>query len=328
MPLVGMPLREQVLLPRRISTDGADLAHFPSNTGPLFCPTATVLTVHDVLQLDAWKRWPSVKSLRSQAIALYSSIALRKAIRRATVVITDSHASRRSIMARIPLPGEQLVVVYPGVRGLFAVDGPAGPLPNGVGKEFILAIGSLEPHKNAEGVMQAYARLSQSVRRRIQLVLVCTDASAKGAFIKRAAALGIAPVLVTRADDAMLASLYRRASMFVFPSFAEGFGMPVLEAMASGTPVIAGDAASLPEVVGDAGLLVPPGDSARLTRAIEMVIEDSNLRGVLVDRGLARARSFSWERCAIETLAVYERALLYSGRSVGCRERQESPDMA
>jgi len=125
--------------------------------------------------------------------------------------------------------------------------------------------------------------------------------------------LGISPILLTSVDDELLARLYRAAGVFAFPSLAEGFGLPPLEAMASGTPVVVTDSTSLPEVIADAGLLVCRSDEAAFAGALQSVLEDRNLHDQLARRGRERASTFTWARCAKETIAVYEQAISRQG---------------
>ena len=313
-PVIGMPFREQARLPQRLRMDKPDLAHFPCNTAPILCPVPNVITVHDLFQLDAWKRCSSgTQSLWQRSIAFYSAVALRRAIHRASMVITVSAAVRRQIVKHLHLAEDRVAVTYQAARPIFTADGPISPLPAGLRPGFILGIGSADPRKNMPGLLRSYRLLPGRLRKRVPLVIVCTHPSVGPMVSSHATRLGISPILLTSVDDELLARLYRAAGVFAFPSLAEGFGLPPLEAMASGTPVVVTDSTSLPEVIADAGLLVCRSDEAAFAGALQSVLEDRNLHDQLARRGRERASTFTWARCAKETIAVYEQAISRQG---------------
>jgi glycosyltransferase involved in cell wall biosynthesis len=178
------------------------------------------------------------------------------------------------------------------------------PLP------YILNVGTLEPRKNLEGLLRAFAKAK---RKGIPHTLVITGAGGWGEsrLAQLPTELGIADsVLFTGfVTDEALPHLYANADFFVYPSLYEGFGLPVLEAMACGTPVIASNTSSIPEVAGDAGILVDPSSEGELVAAMMQLAGDGRLRDDLKKRGINRAASFSWERTAQETFAVYGKVL-------------------
>ena len=298
---LNVPFREQVRLPRRLSLDLPDVAHFPCNTAPLRCPVPFVVTIHDLLQLDACRDWRrGTRSGWHQAIALYSAVTLRHAARNAAV--------RQELLRRLRLDPGRVFVSYPALRAGFGPEDPLSPLPCGLEPGFVLAIGAMDPRKNLHGLLRAYGFISPELRRHHPLALVCTNPAAATDALAEAERLGLAITTLAEVDDELLARLYRAAAVFAFPSLAEGFGLPPLEAMASGTPVVASTAPSVQEALGDAAVLVDPRDERAFAAALERVLADASLRESLAERGLRRAAMFSACRWAEDMLAIYERA--------------------
>jgi glycosyltransferase involved in cell wall biosynthesis len=262
-------------------------------------PSRTVVTVHDIAPLlFPGRRWG------------LSSLAWRLAWRgaqRACFLLTDS-AFMASELSRW-LKGTRIQMIPLGVDPCFRPFQASErerarrrlALPEG---PFLLHVGHTQPRKNLEGLLQALAILHRRGYR-VPLVQVGgRPSAAQGALIAELG-LGEAVRFWGRVDEETLVALYNLAAVLVFPSFYEGFGLPVLEAMACGTPVVAANAASLPEVVGDAGLLVDPHSPEALADAIARVLDDRALADDLRVRGLERAREFTWERTAEQTMHVY-----------------------
>ncbi len=306
-PLLGLPIREQILVPRRLRKDRADVAHFTCNTMPLHSSIPSVVTIHDLIQLDAWR---SDKSLtpRQRAVTYYSALALRRGARRARVVITVSNETAKQLRMRLGISPQRLRVIYSAPRPIYTASGPADCRPEGTERSYILGVGSSGAHKNVNILLRAYALLPTKLKRCVALVLVCANQTTARVLSKSADELGVVATFLTNVDDAQLAGLFRGATLFVFPSSQEGFGLPVLEAMACGAPVVAARASAIPEIAGGAALLCAPGDPVSLAQGLQSVCEDPALRRALVDLGLKNAARFSWERCASETAAVYEDA--------------------
>jgi glycosyltransferase involved in cell wall biosynthesis len=213
------------------------------------------------------------------------------------------------------VPPEKIVVVHHGVAGRFRpheddrrslVDGvqpDASQQPATPREPYFLYVGTIQPRKNLVRLLEAFAQLSPEAPR---LVIAGKRGWLSAPIERRAAELGLAErvVFAGYVPDAELPGLLRGALAFVFPSLYEGFGMPVLEAMAAGVPVLTSSTSALPEVAGDAALLVDPCDTAAIAGGMARLAGDASLRADLRARGLARAAEFTWERCARETLAV------------------------
>jgi len=307
------PLREQVLLPLAMSRDRLDAAHFLCNTAPLLSPRPLVLTVHDVIPLMLRPKSRERIGVKSRALARYWRSIMPRAARRADRIISVSESSKRDIIRLFGVSEERVVVAPPGVHPDFRpVHDPermrrvrdAYGLPD----RFIMGFLSCDPRKNARGLLDAAALAAQRIPD-LGVVLICASARARSAALDlssdRRMRLSRLRLLdpVPRSD---LAAIYSLAQALVFPSFYEGFGLPVVEAMACGTPVVTSSTSSLPEVAGDAALLVDPEDHAAIAHAILRLVTDAALRIELAGRGLERASAFGQDRTVRETVAVYE----------------------
>jgi alpha-1,3-rhamnosyl/mannosyltransferase len=308
--------RSLLALPLILRRLGLDAFHAPAYTGPLWGATPTVLTIHDV----SYARHPEWYPYRRDPArrAFYRASATR-----AARVITDSAFSREEIVAAYGIPRDRVVVIPLGVAPtFFAPDGVApGPMPGPA--PYVLHVGDLHRRRNLGGALSAVVGLRRRVPalRGLRLCLVGVDRGEAAGLLAQARDAGDGEALELKgpASEPELIALYRGASAFVYPSRYEGFGLPVLEAMASGTAVVAARAGAIPEVGGDAVLLVEPDDAGALERALERVLMDAGERSRLVAAGVARAASFTWARTARLTAAVY-RALLAGGGAPASRE--------
>jgi alpha-1,3-rhamnosyl/mannosyltransferase len=278
---------------------------------PLRFAGPVVATVHDL----AWRRFPQTHP-RQRVRAYERSFAA--ALRRTTHFITVSRAIAAELVELFGVPSGRVTVTPEAARPVFspreAPQCAATLAAHGLSyRGFLLSVGTLEPRKNIERVLAAYSGLGDGLRRKLPLVLVGMRGWLAAGLEGQLAPLvhsGEVRVL-GYVDDVALAALYASTRMLIYPSLYEGFGLPPLEAMASGTPVIVSNASSLPEVVGDAGIQVDPHDVDALRSAVNRLAEDDALWEALRSSGLARAAQFSWRRCAEETLAVYR---LVAGR--------------
>jgi len=287
-----------------------DLLHFPYDSCVAWKRGKFMATVHDVKPLifgaGRRRRW-NVNELIERAL-------MRDRWGRVDHVLTDSRCSNRDIMERLGVPADRITVVYPGVELERFHPSPTPQAVGRVDRPYVLCVAGADPTKNVETLAEAFSRLPGMLRQRYDLVLA-------GDFRRRIdlheliRQTGIArqTVFTGVVGDGRLIELYQRASLFVFPSRYEGFGLPVLEAMACGCPVISSSASSLPEVAGEAAILVEPSDVDGFTRHMERVLTDRALWTDLRERGMARAAQFSWDRTARETVAVYCRVVSQAG---------------
>jgi glycosyltransferase involved in cell wall biosynthesis len=289
---------EQTLLPRAARRAGIDLLHNTLNTAPAFPGVPQVTTIHDVI----YKRFPETAGRLNLGVALLVPLAARRSRR----VLTDSEASKQDIVRFLRVGSEEVDAVPLG-PGIPEPPDPVSPQELrerlGLGSApLVLTVAAKRPHKNLERLMEAVARVSTNVL----LVVPGFATPFERELVLRA---GERVRFLGWVDDRDLDGLYRAATCVILPSLAEGFGLPVLEAMVRGTPVACSQASSLPEVGGDAVLYFDPHDVGTIAEALEQLLTDEPLRARLREAGLARAARFSWESAAEGTLASYERAL-------------------
>lgn len=308
------PLRrilwEQLALPIVAQRARLNLLHGAVNVNPAISPCPSVVTIHDLSFMRYPQAFPALQRL-------YLRTQVWRSARGARRVIAVSEATRRDVAALFGVPAERIDVVYNGVDAGF------GPAPqdqveafrrrHGLPERYLLHVGTLEPRKNLVRLVQAFhgARQRSQDLQSVKLILVGGKGWDYDVIFQETERLGLQDVVIFAgyAPDETLPWWYRAAAGFVYPSLLEGFGLPVLEAMACGAPVITSRVSSLPEVAGDAALLVDPTSIAELADALARLLTDKALADDLRQRGLARSATFSWQRTAQETAAVYRRAL-------------------
>ncbi|MCS7051142.1 MAG: glycosyltransferase family 4 protein, partial [Thermomicrobium sp.] len=290
------------------------LVHGPVNVVPLAGGRPTVVTVHDLAFLHFPTHYPASKRW-------YLQLMTGASVRRARMVIAVSEATRRDVVQAYGVTPERVVVVPNGIDPHWCRV-PDEELArwrdrNGVPERFILFVGTLQPRKNLVTLLEAYARLGPDFS--WPLFVVGAPGWLESPIYRRVEELGLTGRVrfVGYAPPEELRAWYSAATLFVYPSVYEGFGLPVLEAMACGVPVIAADRSALPEVAGEAAVLADPTDPQALATAMRSLADDEALRRALARAGQERARAFSWERTARETAAVYRR--LGAPRSAGRR---------
>jgi glycosyltransferase involved in cell wall biosynthesis len=300
-------LREQVSIPWRLVRTRSRLLHEPHYVLPPLVPCRSVVTIHDCIHL----RFPQY--LPNRAALTYARAQMGSAARRSDRILTVSEASKRDILHYFPVGPEKITVIHNAIDERFASAPPEQDVRRVAERyqlegRFVLYVGNVKPHKNLERLIDAFHLMRQTPElETVQLVVIGDDIS-KYAALRRAVHrynlhkfvrfLGFLP-------DETLAIVYRLAAVFVFPSLYEGFGLPPLEAMASGTPVVTSNVSSLPEVTGDAALLVDPLSSEAIADAMRRVLTDRDLAADLSARGIARSRTFSWERAAARIHDIY-----------------------
>ena len=283
----------------------AQLFHSLAQRPPAFHFRREIVTVFDIFPITG-------ENYSTAEFRKRFSYLLLQAVGRAARVITSSHATEKLLISHAQVPPEKIRVIPLGV------DLPAVSLSVeeclkertrilGGDGEMILSVGVIQARKNTLNMLKALQTLPSKYR------LVLSGGNGYGSeaihdFIRRER-LGDRVKLLGFVDDAQLARLYQAASVFLFPSFEEGFGIPILEAMANGVPVVTSNVSSMPEVGGDAALYVDPHDPADIARKVAEAAEDRALRAALTKKGLARANEFTWRRTAESTLAVYDEVL-------------------
>jgi glycosyltransferase involved in cell wall biosynthesis len=308
-------LRAGVRVPFDLVAGRADVFLFPNFVRyPLAGPARSVVVVYDV----SFLRFPELFPPRARS---YLERLVPGSVAAASRVVTISESSKRDIVAELGVPEGKIVVAEPGVDG--SRFRPVGGdelervrAKHSLPERYVLFVGTIEPRKNVDALLRAYESLPDDLRRRYPLVV----AGGRGwladdtvVAIERLAARGelVWTGYVTEDD---LPTVYSGASLFAFPSLYEGWGLPVVEAMACGTPAITTTSSSLPEAAGDAAILVDPADTGALAREMERVLFDEELRARMTERGLAHARRFPWRRPAERVLGLFRELADESGR--------------
>lgn len=301
-------------IPKVLERTKADVLHVQYTLPPL-CRTPAVVTVHDI----SYEHFPA---FFTPGDALRARLTIPPSARRARRVITISNYSKADLADTYRLAPDKIVLTPLGVEAMFVPMGKLQDLeavlaPYEIRGPYVLAVGNLQPRKNLPALFKAFdALLEQSPELPHRLVIVGQRAWSENATLRAAACMRqVGRVVFTGyVPDADLPALYSGADCFVYPSLFEGFGLPPLEAMACGTAVIAGKNSAIPEVVGGAGLLVDVSSPEEIARALATVLGDRALKESLEAAGLLRARAFTWERCARETLVTYQAAASEAGR--------------
>lgn len=298
------PVRISLAMPVMARKQGASLLHV-SYIAPPYSPCPTVVTVHDL----SYVLFPQFFSLRDR---LLLSTLVPISLRRAAKVVAVSQRTKEDLLECYHLPENQVAVTYEAASEAFQPVANDALLTEvkekyGLHEPFILTIGNLQPRKNLIRLVKAYAGLRKEGF--TQQLVVAGQAYWRTSDIYRAVeeyGLEHQVIFTGYVPDVDLPLLYNAADLFTFVSLYEGFGLPVLEAMACGTPVVSSWGGSLPEVVGDAGVLVDPLDVEGITQAMAEVLSQPQIASQLRAKGLKQAASFSWRRMAEETLRVYE----------------------
>ncbi|MBI5878800.1 MAG: glycosyltransferase family 4 protein [Chloroflexi bacterium] len=303
---------EQIGFPASARASGADVAHVPYFGSAWLTRLPTVVTVHDLI--------PVVLPLYrgSAKVRAYTKL-VSLAAARARVILADSEASKRDIVAYLGIDESRVRVVY------LAADERYKPVTDSAAldavrakyrlpESFALYLGGFDQRKNVPNLVRAFASVARGLGPDYSLVLAGRPPATVSDFFPDVGTVVHDLELtehvqwIGEVDETDKPALYTLAGCFVFPSYYEGFGLPVLEAMACGTPVVAGNRGSLPEIVGDAGFLVEPDEVARIAGAIIASLIDEPLRAAHRRKGLARAAMFSWTQCARETVEAYQLA--------------------
>jgi glycosyltransferase involved in cell wall biosynthesis len=306
----GYSIREQVTVPLDLRRERIDLFHSPHYVLPPLTPCRSVVTIHDCIHL----RFPQY--LPSRLGYAYARGSMWLATHRSSRVLTVSEASKRDILKYFHIPESKIQVIYNGIDERFSTPPAAEDVERireryQLDGRFVLYAGNIKPHKNIERLIDAFHTLKSRGFEDVRLLIIGDEIS-KYATLRRAVhrhKLHKHVRFFGFVSDQTLAVLYRLAAVFVFPSLYEGFGLPPLEAMASGTPVITSNVSSLPEVVGNAALLIDPYKSDEIANAMERLLTDDRLRNDLRDRGLSRVRDFSWDQTAERVRAIYDEVL-------------------
>jgi glycosyltransferase involved in cell wall biosynthesis len=261
-----------------------DLFFSPGYNSPLFCPSPFVFTIHDLSHVYCPEN-------SSPLIRLYYGTVLKRSCHRAVGILTVSEFTRKQIVEWSGVSDEKVFNVGCGVDSAYRPEGDAYKLPF----PYLLCVSNRKRHKNEFRTVEAFAMSGLSTGMR--LMFTGSPTAELAACIERH---DIGPYVhfLNAVPEAQLPALYRSAEALIFPSLYEGFGLPLLEAMACGTPVVTSNVTAMPEVAGDAALLVDPTSVPQIAEAMKRIVSDDSLRWELREKGLARAAQFSWDKTA------------------------------
>lgn len=295
----------QVRLPAAARMDRVDALHCPANLCPRWMPVPTAVTVHDLIPLDMPQGRPGHEIRRFEQ-------SVDSACRRAAAVVSPSQFVRGRLIGEHGLDPRRGVVVPWGptleARTIDVSQAERVVAGLGVKGPFILHFGAREDRKNTRGVIEAWAMVRPRYRQNYRLLIVGLDDASRADLQRLTDLLGLTQSVALRGyvPEPELPLLLSCATVLVYPSLSEGFGLPVLEAFASATPVITSDTTSLPEVAGNAAMLVPPGRATALSSAMTALLKDPMRRAELVSRGARRLQAYDWDKSANDFARVCE----------------------
>ena len=305
MVLRGHPLFwKQVLLPLHQLRHNYDLLFVPTYSSPVFFKGKVLLTVHDLIfaKYPQWANW-------KQSIRF--SVVVPMTIRRADCLIAVSETTANDIIALTGIPHSRIEVVHLGVDKIFCERSESGSRQlrekYKIDYPYILHVGSIHPRRNIKRLIEAFLFLKNEKKIAHHLILIGLNFHRSSEFRNNSVHRDIHYFGFVPDDD--LVDFYSQAEIFVYPSLYEGFGLPVIEAMACGTPVITSNVSSLPEVAGDAALLVDPESTGSIADAIQKLIFQQGLRRELIDKGRERSAQFTWEKASLQTCQIMDRLI-------------------
>ena len=301
---------EQIKLPAMAKKLDLDLLHCTANTGPLNCPMPLVLTLHDIIYLESLD---FKGTMYQNAGNLYRKMVVPKLVKKSQVIITVSQFEKEKIVSRLKLPDEKVKVVYNAVSEKFNNNYTPEAITAlkaqyNLPEKFILFLGNTAPKKNTPNVIKAYTEYCLANRSAIPLVLLDYNKELVEAFLKEINQEQLLQHFVfpgyVKHDQMPL--MYNAATLFLYPSLRESFGLPILEGMACGVPVLTSTTSSMPEVAGGAAVLVDPFSPKAIAEGISNILSDNEKWNNLKTKGLERAKLFTWKEAAKSVLSIYK----------------------
>ncbi|OOQ56921.1 hypothetical protein BC343_17115 [Mucilaginibacter pedocola] len=302
---------EQYLLPKACTKIKADILHCTANTAPLNTNLPLILTLHDVIFLEQ-NNFKSHASWYQRLGNVYRKLLVGRIAKKAVKVITVSAFQKRLIVEKLGIPAEKVEVIHNGVDPHFFDKLSTETLNRtlkryGVQRGYVFFMANTDPRKNTEGVLNAYAKLLKLNAFTPKLLMKGISAAHLHKLLKQEDLMWLKGYidLVDYIPQADLPAIYQGASMLWFPSFSEGFGLPIIEAMASGTPVVTSSVSCMPEIAGDAALLADPHKPNEIATAAYQILNLPLLAYKLSKAGQRRAAAFSWDATTRKTVAIY-----------------------
>ncbi len=306
-------IREQIIMPAILKRDNLDIFHCLHNVLSIFYPKKSIVTIQDIMVTRFLWFYEALPRIKKYTGLFYFKLFVKLSVEKADKVIVTSKFTKKEVMRHLNVKDEKLKICGAAVDSAFKPFNDEALLnavleKYGICNPFILHVSNLKPYKNLRNLIYAYKLLSQKKSRYPKLV-IAGHHKKYGTQIKEfTEKVGLKEKInfVGYVDKNDLPILMSKSLCFIFPSIYEGFGLPVLEAMACGTPVITSNTSSLPEIAGEAAILVNPYDTKEIADAIENLLSNEKLRKELISKGLEQVKLFSWEKCAKETLKVYQ----------------------
>ena len=312
-------LAEQFKFPAIIKKQKVDLMHFPHWNVPLLYSGRFVVTIHDLIMYH----FPRANATTLGPLAYWAKdrlhrLVVKNAVRCADKIIATSEFTKKDIRETLGTPEEKMVVIYQAPFKKFPISNFQFPInfqnPNdqnilekyNISKPYILYVGAAYPHKNLETLLKGWKIFEERNENEYQLVLVGKENYFYRKLINNSTLQHCDIVYTGFLPDDELETLYNHASLYIFPSLYEGFGLPPLEAMARGVPVASSDSSCLPEILQDAAYYFRPQDERAISDAIQHLLIDKNLRARLIERGQKLCTTYSWNKLATETLSIYQ----------------------
>jgi glycosyltransferase involved in cell wall biosynthesis len=309
----GYPGWEQIALPRAAYKEGCDVLHCTSNTGPIFSKVPLITTLHDIIYLESISILNKEGTWYQKLGNMYRRWFVPAVIRKSKKVITVSNYEKDRINNYFGFTDNRLSAIYNGVGAHFKQVTNVGVLTSikqkySLPDKFFFFLGNTDPKKNTKGVLEAYGDFNETSPDTYQLVMLDYDEEELQKLLlsinrpelrKNIYLLGYVP-------NIELPAIISQCTIFLYPSLRESFGIPILEGMACGVPVITSNTSSMPEVAGaDAALIVDPHDPIQITAAIQTLVDDYALANILSERGILRAKEFSWVVMSQNVLDLY-----------------------
>ena len=302
-------LSEQTKFPKLLNKENLDLVHFPYFSVPVFYKKPYVVTIHDLII----NHFPTGKA-STLSLPLYQfkllgyKYVIKKAAGNSKKIIAVSKATKDEIIDHLGVNSDKISVIYNGIDN--GIVNKKSEIKEENYRKYFLYVGNAYPHKNLEKALEAFQKFS-SENKEIKFIMVGKEDYFYKRLKEKISGLGLEDKVTIKESfgDLELSNLYKNAIALLMPSLMEGFGLPALEAMANGCPVLASDIPSLKEICKDAALYFNPHLSQGIFESLELISKDNQLGEKLIKQGLIRAKEFSWEKAAKETLEVYEKAI-------------------
>lgn len=306
------PTWEQIALPRAAEKYKCDILHCTSNTAPVRGKTPLITTVHDIIYMEGVSLLKKGGTLYQKFGNMYRRMVVPTVIRRSKKVITVSEFEKQRMVKFFGLNDDKIVAVYNGVGGHFQPVTEPKVLLEAKNKyhlpeNFLFFLGNTDPKKNTPNVLKSFALFNWHSETKYKLVMLDYEEDALMSLLRE---IGHPEIrkdihLTGYVPNNELPSIISQAKIFLYPSLRESFGIPILEGMACGVPVITANTSSMPEVAGDAALLVDPKNPNEIVRSINKLLEDDTLKENLIEKGLQRAKKFSWKNMSISVAKLY-----------------------